>query len=192
MTAPRGIDRKVQLHRLGAPTAAVLILALLPVSFAACGSGGDSSSSTAATGNDAVAQKAGRAIRRFGHEATGSQAKQAEAAVTGYLDARTAEEWSKACSYLAKSNRDFLAQAAAKVKQIQGDSCAAFLAASEAHLSASERADFAGADVEAVRVEDGQGLAIYGNSAGAEYSTSIKAEGGKWKVAASGGTPLKP
>lgn len=157
-----------------------------------CGGGGEGSTTT--TTGPTPAQRAQERIRHFGLEATGAEAKQARSALQGYLDARVAGEWSKACSYLAKPIRTLFGRFDSKSQESQETKtkgCAGFVERSTRKLSPSERADLAKIKVTSVRVEDEQGYVLYKDAAGVERATSMKIEGGKWKVAGVTGTPLE-
>jgi len=144
-----------------------------------CGGGDDS------TTTSGPRQSAQDRVLEFGLEATSAQAKQAEATLRGYLSARVAGEWKKACTYLAKPIRRLFAQIGSKAAESNGvksKGCAGFVERSTRKLPASERASLARVDVTSVRVEDDQGFVIYKNSGGTEYSMSLRLEGGRWKL----------
>ncbi|HET6570524.1 MAG TPA: hypothetical protein VFG58_03450 [Solirubrobacterales bacterium] len=173
------------LHRWGAPTAALLLLALVPLALSACGGGSSTSSdSTATTGSGAAAQKAAKTIRRSGHEATGKQAKQVEAVVLGYLGALAGREWSKACSYLAKQVRQL--RAAVARGQGASESCADGVRALAEERSSSGGsgglADLAKAEVSSVRTEGERGYVFYEVPASGEYAAAVTRQGGHWRV----------
>ncbi|HEU4907023.1 MAG TPA: hypothetical protein VFT19_13040 [Solirubrobacterales bacterium] len=183
------------LHRVGAPTAALLVLALVSLALSACGGGSSSTESSGSTSNgDGVAAgspvaKLHRAIRQFGSEASGAKAPQAEAALTGYFGALAAADWGKACSYLTKPVRTLRARAAAR--QMKGESCTAGLRVAAKRLSRSERDALAEADISSVRIEGDRGFVIY-RDRDAERAMPLRAEGGSWKLAAAriAGPPL--
>jgi len=169
-------------------------LALFALGFSACGSSTTSGGGSAQTQNPQAfaihAQAA--AIRDFGATASSSQTRQAEVALRGYLSARANEEWSKACSYLDRSKQRLLGRVAASSKQIEGKSCATFLASGFEALSSPERADLAKADVASVRVDGDWAYAIYSTPSNTEYATAMEIDAGEWKVAGIEPRPLQP
>ncbi len=193
------------LHRLGAPTAALLAFSLAALALSACGGGSSSStattgksstdgSSTAKSGSNGSGHSAQTTIRHFGQEATAAQAKQAEAAVTAYFAARAAGEWKKACSYLVAPLRRALGQVPIP-QQGKGSSCAAFLESRTARLSSADRTALAKLDVESVRVEGDRGYAFYQGSARAatpksDHAIAIAREGAEWKLLGISGRSL--
>lgn len=174
-------------HRLGAPTAALLILALLPISLAACGSDDEDSSTS---GQKSSGSSQGRDdIREFGHKAAGSEAAQAEAVVRSYLAAAAAGRWSEACSYLTRSMRSAARRLAAASKQSSGASCASYIESTYDELPPAERT--AEIDVSSVRLEDSLGYVLYTKSDRGEYGIPVEREDGRWLGAGPVGTPLE-
>ena len=166
--------------------------AFAALALSACGGGSSTTAGTSKSGNaTANAGKLHRAITRFGHQATAAQARPAETALLGYLSARAASEWSRACSYLTQPIRHLLGKIAARPKQVQGEGCAGYLQTAAAKLSSAQRADLAKADVTSVRIEASRGYVLY-KSAGARQATALRREAGRWKLAATSATELKP
>ena len=122
--------------------------------------------------------------------ASPSQAESAEAVLHGYLDARAAGEWNRACSYQARVVRRLLNRIDDRGTGTKGRGCAGFLAASTEELSDSELAELADADVSSVRVEGERGYVLYEDGAGAERALAIKLEAGKWRVLGISGPSL--
>lgn len=174
-----GVSRATHLHRLGAPTAALLVLALVSLGLTACGGGGDGGNST----QSGHAGPGPEDARQFGSEVTGKQARQIEAVVSGYFEARSAGEWQAACAAIAKPKRQLLGTLATSSKQIDGEGCAAYLAYLGKQLPSSERAALAEAEIESVRVDGAQGYALYREAGGAERAMPVTRESGDWKVA---------
>jgi hypothetical protein len=182
---------KTALHRAPANRRLSLALAgLFALAALATGCGGGDSSTTAAA--PAAGQSAEDRVREFGLEASGAQTKQAEAVLHGYMDARVAGEWKKACSYLAKPIRDLFDRIGRKAKEsgAAGKGCAGFVEESTRKLTPSQRADLARVEVTSVRVEDDRGYILYTETSGDESSMSLRREGGEWKLLGIGGTSL--
>jgi len=174
----------------------VTVAALFTFAALAAGCGGGDESTTTAT---APSQSREDRVREFGLEATSSQAKQAEAAVLGYMDARVAGEWKKACTYIAKSVRDLFDRIGKKAReskesgngsQAASKGCAGFVEEATRKLTPAERDNLAKIDVTSVRVEDDGGFILYKVPGGDEFSMSLKREGGEWKLVGTTGTPL--
>ncbi len=180
-------------HRDGRPAPGLAALVALALLATGCGGGGagetssssDSAGSTTTSGSASTAAR----IKEFGTEASGSEAKQPEAAAIGYLDARAAEEWSRACSFLATPIRRLLGHLTAKSQRVAGKGCAAFVETSTKKLSPSERAALAKSTPESVRLEGDRGYVLYRDGNGTERAVSVKREGGRWKVVDVAGTP---
>lgn len=148
------------------------------LALAGVGCGGDDGDS--ADSGDATSR-----IESFGTEAKGAEAKQAEAALSGYLDARAAEQWDKACSYLVKPTRRQFKQIAIQSEKIEGESCAAGLAALSTDVSAAERAALADAEAESVRVDGSEGYVLYVDDEGARFAIRAEREEGEWRFSGS-------
>ncbi len=173
------------------------VLVVLAALAAGCGGGGDKNSTANSANSTQVREEALQKhrdeLQHFGLEATGSEAKQAEAALHGYLDARANEEWSKACSYQSQAIRNLFARFGKSGQangQTKGKGCAGFMETATRKLSASERADLGKVHIYSVRVEEDQGYILYRDASGAEYAMSMKLEGKKWKLVGDRGTPL--
>lgn len=168
------------------------LLAGLALLLAGCGGGGKSSSGSTGggNGNGSLAGSAAAQIKEFGSGAGRSETEQAEAALLGYLTARAAGEWSQACSYLAKSVRSLLGHIAVKSKRVKGKGCRGFIETSTEKLSPSERTDLTKVDVSSLRVEGERGYLLYKDAAGAEQATSMRSEGGRWKITSLLALPL--
>lgn len=130
-------------------------------------------------------------IQEFGSEAEGSQFEQAAAALHGFLDARAAEDWGAACSYLAEGAKRPLEQLAAKAEQIEGANCAGILRRLTNPAATGElRKEAAQADVGSLRVEGDRAFVIYRGFGDSVLAIPMSEEGGEWKVASLAGTPL--
>jgi hypothetical protein len=159
------------------------VLALLPLGLTACG---EDSSSPA----DAESDLRG-ATRDYGSEASGAQARRAEAVLNRYLGALAAARWGRACSYLTEPVRRLHARRADAGQK--GEGCAAGLRTTADRLPPSERAGLGDADVFSVRVEADRGFAFYRTADKAEHAMPVRIEGGSWKLAAARvlGAPLE-
>jgi hypothetical protein len=128
-------------------------------------------------------------IQDFGGEASSSELEEAATALHGFLDARVAGEWSKACTYLTEASIKSFEQITARPKQGQGG-CGATMAALSAGLPKSGLEEAAQADVGALRTEGDRGFLLYHGARNADYAISMTKEGGSWKVGALAGVPL--
>lgn len=177
------------------PTALlVLLLALVP---AACGS--DSSGTTGQAGSGSTAPAPGAAefrsqgednsIQEFGEEASGADLKQAAAALHAFLDARAAGEWDAACERLAP------AVSAELVRQLgaQGGEkldCGEILAGLAGAVPPQALREAAEVDVGALRAEGDSGFLLFRDARGEAFFVPVRREGGDWRVAAIAPSPL--
>jgi hypothetical protein len=133
---------------------------------------------------------ADNSVQEYGTEAEGAEFEQVAAVLHGFLDARAAEEWAAACSYLAPGVVASLEEEAAAQAEGGERSCAAGLEDFALPAALDElRAEAAQADVGSVRVEGESGFVIY-RALGSVYALAIARQGGEWKVAGLGGYPL--
>jgi hypothetical protein len=129
-------------------------------------------------------------IQEFGDESGESELQEAAEVVHGFYVSRAAEEWDKACSYLAKSNIEQLEQLANQSAKSKGADCATVLEAFTQPLPASVEREVTTVDAGSLRHEGEQGFLIYYGAAHIKYAMPLRDEGGAWKVAALSGTTL--
>lgn len=128
-------------------------------------------------------------IQEFGAEAGRSELAEAAAALHGFLDARVAGEWSKACAYLTKSTIESLEQLAARSKHGH-ESCGAVMKGLSGGVPKSSLEEAAQADVGALRIEGDRAFLLYHGARNTDYAISMTTEGGAWKVETLAGVPL--
>ncbi|MGH2974577.1 MAG: hypothetical protein ACRDLL_06895 [Solirubrobacterales bacterium] len=129
-------------------------------------------------------------VQSYGAESSDSARAEAAIALQAYLNARLAEDWQRACSYLAQRVRAELEQLAQKA-QSQGrgiDGCASAMGAlSEGVPQSALRESAEIEEVLSFRVEGDQddlGFLLYaGEPESTLYSVPMSPEGGGWKVA---------
>jgi hypothetical protein len=129
-------------------------------------------------------------IQEFGDESDEAELQEAAEVVHGFYVSRAAEEWDKACSYLAKSNIEQLEQLADQSAQSKGADCATVLKAFTRPLPASVEREITTVDAGSLRREGEQGFLIYYGAGQVKYAMPLRDEGGNWKVAALSGTTL--
>lgn len=129
-------------------------------------------------------------IQEFGGESGESELQEAAEVVHGFYVSRAAEEWDKACSYLAKSNIEQLEQLANQSAKSQGADCATVLKAFTRPLPASVDREITTVDAGSLRREGEQGFLIYYGAGHVKYAMPLRDEGGVWKVTALSGTTL--
>lgn len=129
-------------------------------------------------------------IQEFGDESGESELQEAAEVVHSFYVSRAAEEWDKACSYLAKSNIEQLEQLANQSAKSKGADCATVLEAFTQPLPASVEREITTVDAGSLRHEGEQGFLIYYGAAHVKYAMPLRDEGGAWKVAALSGTTL--
>ncbi len=129
-------------------------------------------------------------IQEFGGESDESELQEAAEVVHGFYVSRAAEEWDRACSYLAKSNIEQLEQLASQSPQSKGADCATVLKAFTQPLPAAVEREITTVDAGSLRHEGEQGFLIYYGAGHVKYAMPLKDEGGAWKVTALSGTTL--
>lgn len=129
-------------------------------------------------------------IQNFGEEADESELEAAAEAVHGFYVARAEEDWSRACSYLAKSMVAQLEQLAEQAPQLRGKGCAAILHALTRPLPASVRRETTVVDAGSLRREGDRGFLIYRDAERTVYGIPLEDEDGAWKLTLLSGTPL--
>jgi hypothetical protein len=184
--------------------ALALTASLLVVGFALVGCGGSGDKSTASTNSTkngrqpAAAQTSGAtsadkgdtSIQNFGQAATGPDSSSAEAAVHGYLTARAAGDYSRACSYLSEAFQQQLAQLGSNLDKDKSSTCATTLQAMSASLPAQVRHDLGVVRVTAVRVSGDRAFVLYRGAHGVKSFIPVSKQGGSWRVAALAGSNL--
>jgi hypothetical protein len=182
---------------------------LLALGLASCGSDGDSGSTagsqpqggdgTAAVdpqpgGEGAAAEfrvKGGdNSIQEFGAEASGSELDEAAAALNGFLDARVAGEWSKACSHLTKATAASFQQLAFGSEELAGKGCGPVLQALSEGVPKATLEEAAEAEAGALRIDGDRSFLLYHGAGGTDYAIPMGREDDDWKVGALAGTPL--
>jgi hypothetical protein len=129
-------------------------------------------------------------VQEFGAEAGRSELEEAAAALHGFLDARVARDWSKACTYLTKATAESVQRLAGSSKQSKGRDCGATLEAVSKGVPQGVLEEAAQANVGALRTEGDRAFILYHGAANTDYVIPMAQEGGAWKVAALAGTPL--
>lgn len=130
-------------------------------------------------------------IQEFGDESDESELREAAEVVHAFYVSRAVEEWSKACSYLAKSNIEQLERLGSQSPQLKDAGCAPILKAFTQPVPASVNREITTVDAGSLRQEGEQGFLIYHGAGGATYAIPLKSEDGSWKVAALSGTTLR-
>ena len=124
-------------------------------------------------------------VQEYGAEGGESELRQAAETVHSFYVARVAEEWSRACSYLAAHEVQSLEQLGSQSPQMKGKGCPAVLAAFTQQISPSLQRQLTTVDAAALRTEGEQAFLIYVGAPGRTvYAMPLRSEGGKWKVGA--------
>lgn len=129
-------------------------------------------------------------IQEYGEETDESELQDAAEAVHGFYVARAEEDWSKACTYLAKSMVAQLEQLAGQSPQFKDKGCAVILKAFTRPLPASVRRETTVVDAGSLRREDERGLLIYYDIEKKPYAMALENEDGAWKLTLLSATPL--
>jgi hypothetical protein len=129
-------------------------------------------------------------IQEFGDESDESELEEAAEVVHSFYVSRAAEEWDKACSYLAKGNIEQLEQFGSQSPQLKNAGCAPILKAFTRPVPASVNREITTVDAGSLRHEGEQAFLIYYGAGHVTYAMPLRDEGGTWKVAALSGTTL--
>jgi hypothetical protein len=135
-------------------------------------------------------------IQDFGEESDASDFKEAASTLHGFLDARAAEDWESACSFLSEEVRQMLEKLAAQAnrdqsKSIDDTSCARIMAVlTNPAAMPALREEAAQADVASLRVEGDRAFIIYRGPKDTVVTIPMANKDGSWKVASLGGTPI--
>jgi hypothetical protein len=129
-------------------------------------------------------------IQTYGAEAPASERIDAAIALQAYLDARAAEDWATACSYLSSSNQKLMEKFAERLPRLKGERCPQVLAALTGNSPGSVLTAEARIEVISFRVEDDHAFIIYRDSRGMVIAISMALEDGGWKLGSLSGVPL--
>ena len=133
-------------------------------------------------------------VQTYGAESSDGEREQAAIAVQGFLDARAAGEWGKACSYLTAPTLTSIEQLA-KRSQSQGSEvsgCAGVMQALNERIPEEIRRQSARIErVLSFRIEGDQGFLLFiGPPTATLFSVPMNLEGGIWKVGSLTPNPL--
>lgn len=123
---------------------------------------------------------ADNSIPNFGSEASPGERAAAMAALSGYLAARSAGQWSRSCSYLGAAIRRQVA-AFVKASQDKAPNCVALLKMI-AEQAPGERSSPVRGGLAALRIEGDKGFALFYGPHHQQYMMPMVNEGGEWKV----------
>jgi hypothetical protein len=165
------------------------------------GSSGNSSGSRSAAvatplkvsggGSEQFRNKGGdNSIQEFGDESGESELEEAAEALHSFYTARAEEDWSGACSYLAKSMVQQLEQLGDHSSQLKGKGCAVTLHAFTRPLPASVARETTVVDAGSLRTEGEQSFLIYYGEGKVAFAMPMKQEDGGWKVTLLSASPL--
>jgi hypothetical protein len=129
-------------------------------------------------------------IQDYGDESGESELQEVAETVHDFYVARAEEKWSRACSYLAKTNVEQLEKLGSQSPQYKNAGCAGVLKAFTRPLAASVEREVTAVDAGSFRHEGDQGFLIYYGAGHAVYAMPLHEEDGTWKVAALSGTTI--
>jgi len=129
-------------------------------------------------------------IQGFGEEASAEDRGAAAAAAEGYLRARAASQWGRACSFMANGIQEQLQQFASQAGKQKNPNCGQALGSLTAGLPKEVREQAAQVQIASLRIEGEQGFAIY-RSGKMWMFMPVAEEDGDWKVAAIAGSQLR-
>jgi hypothetical protein len=130
-------------------------------------------------------------VQEFGEEGGESELQEAAEAVHDFYVARIAEDWTRACSYLAAKEAEQLEQLATQSPQFKGKGCAPILNAFTRSLSPALQREITTVDAGSLRREGEQAFLIYRGAGGTVYAMPMTQEDGAWKVTALSASALQ-
>jgi hypothetical protein len=172
---------------------AIAAAVLLMLTVAGCGDGaGEGTGPTTSKAAPGVPTSKGgdNSIQTYGREAGSPERARAAVLVRAYLEARAAEDWEKACSYLAARQRRELELLAGRSLQLAHPSCAAAEASLVTPGSKPALRAEARIHVLSLRLDGSHAFLIYKRPDERFYATALSREGGRWKVFSVAPAPL--
>lgn len=140
---------------------------------------------SAQTGTAAFETPGGdNSIQRSGSEASSAALGEAATALHGYLDARAARDWTRACGFMAPEVATSLRQYAAGGGGGGKAKCPGLLAALSAAVPPAALREAAIARPGAFRIEGEHGFLLFRGARGLAYFMPMVQAGAAWKVAA--------
>lgn len=176
-------------HVLGLALALILAVG----SFSGCGGGTENDSGTkGASGAKPPSSGPGsfppNGVAIYGHEAKPAERQQAAKVIEAWMRARAAADWAEDCNYFSKQFRKALVIDAHSVSDGRVKNCPQALAYF-GPLASGDRVNTLTGPIDSLRVEGGQGYALYHGRNGVDWTVSMNKDAGKWKVSVS--TPVE-
>lgn len=159
-----------------------LVAGALAVLLAGCGDSPETS------GSGQFRDQTESALLDFGAEGSDAELEQAADAVSGFLEARSKEDWEAMCNQLSGAMVNKLENLATNSTSLSDTSCASFLE-TYTQLSAQEL-DETSADAGSLRHAGEKGYLIYSGPDELVYAMPMDEEGGEWRVAGISAKPL--
>jgi hypothetical protein len=120
-------------------------------------------------------------IPTYGSQGSAAQQSEAEAALSSYLQARAAGEWSSACAQMAATVQKQLALLSGAT-QANSASCADAYAKLSERVTASQRVSPLSGGLAALRVKGDKAFALFYGPHEQQYMMPMVSEEGAWKV----------
>lgn len=179
----------------GSRKLALSLLLIVMAALSGCGSGADDGTQAKDTPSAAGSREEG--ARSFlgpgetvlyGHEAVPAERRQASRVVEAWMRARSTANWTRDCKFFSRQFRQGLVVDAHAVSHGKVQNCPQALAYFGPEASGDLVNTMTG-PIDSLRVERGQGYALYHGRGGVDWTVSMNKEAGKWKVSVS--TPVK-
>jgi hypothetical protein len=165
----------------GASTRVVALPAAVAAILLLAGCGGD---------NGADSARTGAGIETFGKEANAKDSDEAGRAVAEFLRARANGNAAKACSLMAASAKQNLAEFGGQPLNRARPRCTELVEALRSQIQAKALAREERIEVTGVRVEGERGFVLFRDAGGKESALAIVRERFGWKVGGIAGYPL--
>lgn len=174
---------------------AALIAVALAASLAACGGGGDATSTAEGPTTPRgvpLTPDGDNTIQYYGKEGNPAERRQAAGTLRAYVADRAANDWKAACRLMSKELLAELRGIASKSRTLENAPCSSvanLVAANLPRKSSKPPPDSATPKLVSFRVSGPNAIGIY-TAAGSFYYMPFDLDGGAWKVSDLNGTAL--
>jgi hypothetical protein len=136
-----------------------------------------------------VAPESDNSVPTFGKEAGAGERSEAEANLSAYLRARSAEDWASACDQLAKSVREGYEKLGSSSSKAKAPGCPEVLAALSNEVDLSDPLT---GHLLSLRVHGDNAFALFYGPGHQQYMVPMNLEGGQWRPTQAAPIPYPP
>jgi hypothetical protein len=166
-----------------ARTACGLSVIAVLVAVAGCGGGGSSDANEPEPSREFLKSGSKNKIAKFGEEADAEEREAASRVLEMSLEAREAAKFDVQCSTLSAKAKEKNKEIAG-IQNVAGGGCTKELKAraEPLQISKTSRVNTLTGPIDALRVKDDQGWALYHGKEGTNFAMRMEKENGEWKV----------